>query len=98
MDANNLKANVGLCRNEYVADLSDGRKFVHGDLSALADALHGAGVRAGDTHCEWRSGQRILTAGQQVALSAEIRRLERGEMPAETKVAHKARSAVALAA
>lgn len=98
MDAMNLEANVGLSRNEFIADLSDGRKIVQGDLRALADALHSAGVRAGNTRCEWRSGQRILTAGQQVALNAEIRRLERGEIQAESKVVHRARSLIALVA
>ncbi len=49
---------------------------VAGSLSVLR-AMHQAGVLAVDMRCEWRTGHRMLTAGQQVALSAEMLRLEK---------------------
>jgi hypothetical protein len=70
---------VVLKKGEFLAELSDGRRLAHNELCGLAEAMHRAGVLAGDMRCEWRSGHRMLTAGQQVALSAEMLRLEKEE-------------------
>lgn len=74
-----IRANVLLCKNEFIAELSDGRKIEDSDLRTFSMALHSAGVQARDMHCNWRAGHRILTAGQQVAMKAELRKLEHGE-------------------
>lgn len=94
----NLQANIGLSRNEFFAELSDGRQLAHSDLRAFAGKLHLAGVRARDARCEWRTGQRMLTAGQKVALNAEIRRLELGEQDVQVPHARNARRGFAIAA
>lgn len=72
-----IQASVLLHKNEFIAELSDGQRIVQADLRGIAGALHQAGVLAGDARCEWRAGHRMLTAGQQVALNAELRRLEK---------------------
>jgi hypothetical protein len=72
-----IQASVLLQKNEFIAELTDGQRIVQADLRAIAGALHQAGVQAGDARCEWRAGHRMLTAGQQVALNAEMRRLEK---------------------
>ncbi|MCL2523967.1 MAG: hypothetical protein FWF20_01170 [Betaproteobacteria bacterium] len=72
-----VQAVVLLRKGEFFAELSDGRRLVHGELCGLAESLQQAGVLAVDTRCEWRSGHRMLTAGQQVALQAELCRLEK---------------------
>lgn len=72
-----IQASVLLSKNEFIAELSDGRRIGQSDLQGLAGALHQAGVLAENAVCEWRAGHRMLTAGQQVALAAEIRRLEK---------------------
>jgi hypothetical protein len=43
----------------------------------LADELHRHGIKAEYVQYEWRSGQRMITAGQQVALRAAVRHHER---------------------
>jgi len=91
-----IQAVVLLKKSEFIAELSNGRRLVHGDLVELAVALKDAGVRVEDTRCEWRSGHRMLTAGQQVALSAELRRLEK-ELP-EDQAAPAATRGISLAA
>lgn len=70
------QANVGFIKNEFVATLSDGRQLNQSDLRELANALHRAGVMAKGVQYEWRTGQRMITAGQQVALLAAIRKQE----------------------
>ncbi|MDP3538866.1 MAG: hypothetical protein Q8S26_09195 [Azonexus sp.] len=70
------QANVGFFKNEFVATLSDGRLIYQSDLHELADALHRAGILAKSVQYEWRSGQRMITAGQKVALLAAIRKQE----------------------
>lgn len=70
-----LTATVSLCKNEFCAVLSDGRQLRHHDWRGLAESLFCAGVREGNVGFEWHEGQRMVTAGQQVALRAEIRRL-----------------------
>lgn len=72
-----IQAIIVLIKNEFVAELSDGRQIRQPGFLAMAFALYSAGVTAKNTHFEWRSGHRIMTAGQQVALTAEIVRLER---------------------
>ncbi|PKO90175.1 MAG: hypothetical protein CVU18_01625 [Betaproteobacteria bacterium HGW-Betaproteobacteria-12] len=72
-----IQASVLLSKNEFIAELSDGRRIGQADLREMAGALHQAGVQAENAQCEWRAGHRMLTAGQQVALSAEMRRLEK---------------------
>ncbi|KAB2927302.1 MAG: hypothetical protein F9K30_04365 [Dechloromonas sp.] len=72
-----IEATVLLSKNEFVAELSDGRRINQADLRQMAGALHAAGIHSGDARCDWRAGHRMLTAGQQVALNAEMRRLEK---------------------
>lgn len=72
-----IQANVTLDRQELVAELSDGRLICQADLQLFANALHRAGVFASHIECAHRSGRRILTAGQQVALNAALHQLER---------------------
>lgn len=73
-----ISANVMGCGERgFVAALSDGRRIEEADLCAVARALHRAGVPANSVSHEWHGGQRMLTAGQQVALNGEIRSLER---------------------
>lgn len=70
-------ANIVLFKNDFIASLSDGHRIEQSDLREMASALHRAGVSAGDVQFEWNgsAGQRMITAGQQVALRAELRRL-----------------------
>jgi hypothetical protein len=68
-------ANVMFFKNEFIAALSDGRHIERRDWREMALALYRAGVDGGSVNYEWGSGQRMITAGQQVALRAEIRRL-----------------------
>lgn len=71
------QANVAFFKNEFIATLSDGRHIQQADLHTLAEALHRAGVQANGVQYEWQPGQRMITAGQQVALCAAIRQQER---------------------
>lgn len=91
-----IQASVLLHKNEFIAELSDGRRISQADLRGIAGALHQAGVLSGNARCEWRSGHRMLTAGQQVALNAEMRRLEKGQ-PLPARMSKPARN-IALAA
>ena len=83
-----IAATVGFCRNEFIAVLGDGRQIERPDLVSMAHALVHAGVRADAVHFEWHAGQRLLTAGQKVALCAEMRRLAKrlAVLPAEQPV------------
>lgn len=72
-----IYATVAFCHHEFVAELSDGRRLAQPDFRAMAEALVHARVKEGDVQYEWKAGQRMITAGQQVALRAEMRRLER---------------------
>jgi hypothetical protein len=69
-------ATVSLINDVFVARLGDRRRIKHADLDEMACALSLAGVLASDVRFEWRAGLRMITAGQQVALSAEMRRLQ----------------------
>jgi hypothetical protein len=75
-----IHAVVMLVEDRFVGALSDGRQIDRGDFRELANALFHAGVLANDVRYEWRAGQRMITAGQQVALRAEMYRLERRYM------------------
>lgn len=72
-------ASITHFKNKFVATLSDRRQCEKGELRELASWLASAGVHACDVNFEWNgsSGQRMITAGQQVALRAELRRQER---------------------
>jgi hypothetical protein len=71
-----ISAGVAGARDRYLATLSDGQRLERPNLRALAQALHGAGVTAGRVSSVRHPGQPIITAGQEVALVAEIRKLE----------------------
>ena len=68
---------VSLVKNVFVATLGDGRHIRHVDLNKMAYALFRAGVLSSDINFEWRAGLRMITAGQQVGLIAEMTRLKR---------------------
>ena len=70
---------VGTIGNLYVAALSDGRVVEESDLHLLAIALNRAGVPSKAVHFEWRARERMMTAGQKVALRATVRTLECGQ-------------------
>ncbi|MFN4325109.1 MAG: hypothetical protein ACK4FP_04370 [Azonexus sp.] len=74
-----ITASITLIKNEFVATLSDGRRFEKPDMHELAHVLTRAGIHACDVQFEWNgsAGQRMITAGQQVAMRAEMRRQER---------------------
>ena len=71
------KTSVSLVKNVFVATLGDGRRIKHVDLNKMAYALFHAGVLPSDINFEWRAGLRMITAGQQVSLIAEMTRLKR---------------------
>lgn len=62
-----------------VATLSDGRQMEADTVSDMAKVLHFVGVQAHSVRCEWHAGQRMMTAGQRVALIAALRSQEGGE-------------------
>ena len=70
-----ITANVGALPDGFVASLSDGHSIEAAGLGELAKSVFGVGVAAGDVQFDWRAGQRMLTAGQQAAFAAEMRRL-----------------------
>lgn len=70
-----ITASVAFFKNEFVAALSDGRHVERRDWRGMAQALFELGVDGSAIEYEWHNGQRMITAGQQVALKAEIRRL-----------------------
>ena len=72
-----LHATVACFNDRFIAELSDGRSFQQLGFREMADTLHHAGVAADGVHYEWHAGQRMITAGQQVALVAAIRQHER---------------------
>lgn len=71
-----VDANVVFCRDGFVAELSNGQRIERPDLHNMAKALCGAGVRASHLNFDWRADAGMVTAGKQVALSAELRLLE----------------------
>lgn len=70
-----ISANIGYFKGEFVAELSDGRRLMDKEWRGMAESLFCAGIRTKDVSFEWRNGHRMITAGQQVALLSEIRRL-----------------------
>ena len=72
-----IQASISLVKNVFVATLGDGRRIKHVDLNKMAYALFRAGVLSSDINFEWRAGLRMITAGQQVSLIAEMTRLKR---------------------
>ncbi len=74
-----LSANVVLFKNDFIAELNDGRRIEQSGLGAVARELFGAGVRPHRVHFEWRTGTSMITAGKQAALRAEISRMEKEE-------------------
>lgn len=71
------QATVTLMGNTFFANLSDGQRLERSDFRAMAEALVRAGVTTSDVRYEWGEGRRMLASGQQVAMLAEMRRLER---------------------
>jgi len=72
-----IQATISLVGEAFFATLGDGRRITQCDLRRMAYALHHVGVASGDVRFEWRAGLRMVTAGQQISLIAEIARLER---------------------
>lgn len=72
-----IDATVTVVENKFLATLSDGREITKANLSEFAIALARSGVSAGGIRFRWSAGHRMITAGQQVALQAEIARLVR---------------------
>lgn len=72
-----IQASVALSMDQFIATLSDGQRIERSELPKLAYALHRAGVSASAVKYEWRAGLRMMTAGQQVALCADMRHHER---------------------
>ncbi len=71
-----LSAHVGACHSAFVASLSDGRCIAAASLQNLARELCRSEVLPRCVRFEWRAGERMLTAGEQVALNAELRSLQ----------------------
>lgn len=71
-----VDANIVLCKDFFVAELSDGRRIERRELRLLAEELCRAGVKSSHLNFDWRAGAGMITAGRQVALSAELRQLE----------------------
>lgn len=70
-----LQASIAHFKNQFVAQISDGRSIEQADFRGMAQALHALGVVEADISFDWCPGQRMVTAGQQVALRAEMKRL-----------------------
>ncbi|MBL8428278.1 MAG: hypothetical protein JNJ95_00080 [Dechloromonas sp.] len=70
-----IKAHVTYFKGEFVASLSDGRRVGRQGWREMAHALFEIGVDSTAIEYPWSTGQRMITAGQQVALRAELRRL-----------------------
>lgn len=71
-----LSAEIILSKERFIADLSDGRRLEQPDFFKMAEALFQIGVRANRLCFDWRSGTKMITAGTQAAMVAEIRQLE----------------------
>jgi hypothetical protein len=72
-----IDATVTMVESKFLAILADGREIAKPSLSELAIALARCGVPAGCIRFRWSAGHRMITAGQQVALQADIARLIR---------------------
>lgn len=72
-----LSAQIRALDSGFEARLSDERRIERKDVEQLADALHAIGVDANATFCgDWREGDRVLMAGQKIALFSRLRSLE----------------------
>jgi hypothetical protein len=71
-----LSAEIILSKERFIADISDGRRLEQPDFFKMAQALFQIGVRANCLCFDWRNGTKMITAGTQVAIMAEIRQLE----------------------
>lgn len=71
-----VNAKIILCKEVYIAEISDGSRLEHPDFFEMAQALSGMGIRANRLHFDWRNGTKMITAGTRVALMAEMRQLE----------------------
>jgi hypothetical protein len=72
-----LQANVAFFMDKFIATLSDGQRIERADVREMASALYLAGVHADGIEYQWHAGQRMITAGQKVALTAGIRQQQR---------------------
>jgi len=70
-----ITVTVTMMESRFVATLTDGRDFAKPSLGELAHLLARLGVPAADVQFHWGAGERMITAGQKVALLAEINRL-----------------------
>ncbi len=71
-----IHATIWPFKNQFVAELSDGRRIGQLGFRTMALALLHAGVRPDTLQFEWKAGQPMITPGQQVALQMEMQRLE----------------------
>ena len=71
-----VRATIALVRDEFVATLSDGGCISRPDFRSMAKALVSAGVRSDAIEYDWKPGQQMITAGQQVGLRAEMYHLQ----------------------
>lgn len=77
-DEGEISAIITASEHIFVATLNDGRQLEAHTVVELAKMLHLLGVLTGTIRCEWTSGKRMLTAGQQVALNAAMHSLKCG--------------------
>ncbi len=76
-------AHIRLVDAGFMAELDDGCHIECADLRDLARELHTAGVTVDSVICgDWRKGDSVLMAGQQIALRVELRRLADDEQQA----------------
>ncbi|MBS1145352.1 MAG: hypothetical protein H6R14_2758 [Proteobacteria bacterium] len=84
-----ITAKIAFFKNEFVATLSDGSHIERSCWREMAKALYENGVSGNAIEYVWHTGQRMITAGQQVALRAEIQRLGHvGPVSAHKTVRH----------
>lgn len=82
-----LHASIAHFKNQFVAQLTDGRSIEQADFRSMARALYGVGVVEADISFDWCPGQRMVTAGQQVALRAEMKRLAKTDTSSKPNLA-----------
>lgn len=70
-----LSAEIFQNKDRFIAELSDGRRLEQPNYFRMAEALFQEGVKADHLCFDWRNGTRMITAGTQAALAAEIRQL-----------------------
>ncbi|MBF8177620.1 hypothetical protein [Herminiimonas contaminans] len=73
-----MKATIRLTGTGFRAALEDGRQFEREGIEDLAKDIFNAGITFNEAFCgDWRDGDDILMIGSQIALKAELRRLEK---------------------